>query len=243
MFEAMATAMFLSGRTSTIGIGHLVLCDAMRHPAMLAKDVTSLDHASGGRFELGIGWGSVPEELSTFGVGSTDPGARVRRLAETLDVVRALWTGEVVNYAGEFHNIDGGQQLPIPLDTIPIVIGGVGPKTLRLVAQHADWWNISLNNLHRLDDLRASVGSARVSVQQMVAFVPDESSRADVTAVAEQRFGAYGEGLKVGTASELIEYFGHLESKGVERAYVWFADFAKPTTLHQFGEEVVAQLT
>jgi alkanesulfonate monooxygenase SsuD/methylene tetrahydromethanopterin reductase-like flavin-dependent oxidoreductase (luciferase family) len=90
MYEAMITATWLAAQTERLRIGHLVLCEAFRHPAVLARQAVSIDHASKGRFELGIGWGSVPEELETFGVASTSARERVRRLAETLDVVRAL---------------------------------------------------------------------------------------------------------------------------------------------------------
>ena len=60
-------------RTSRLQVGSLVLCDSFRHPAVLAREAVSIDHASGGRFELGIGWGSVTAEFETFGVGSTEP--------------------------------------------------------------------------------------------------------------------------------------------------------------------------
>ena len=240
MHEAMVTAMALATGTKRLGIGHLVLCDAMRHPAMLAKEAVSIDHASDGRFELGIGWGSVPSELATFGVGDTAAPARVRRLAETLDVVKALWTGEPVDFQGEFHSIAGGQQLPTPLGDIPIVIGGVGPKTLALVARHADWWNLPIHQLERLDELRGSVGSARVSIQVMVALIPDEASRAEVTEKTLRRFGSYQDGLLIGTPTELAEHFEAFAARGIERVYVWFADFAMPETLRQFGTEVIA---
>src|SRR4051794_1012880 len=60
MWEAMAIAGWVLARTDTLTVGHLVLCDPLRHPAVLARQVATLDHLSGGRFELGIGWGSVP---------------------------------------------------------------------------------------------------------------------------------------------------------------------------------------
>ena len=71
MWEAMHIAGWVLAHTTDLQVGHLVLCDAMRHPAVLARQVTSLDHASGGRFELVIGWGSVPDELEVFGIGSS----------------------------------------------------------------------------------------------------------------------------------------------------------------------------
>ena len=86
---------------------------------MLAREAVSIDHASGGRFDLGIGWGSVPEEFTTFGAGSTEPRARVERLRETLEVLRALWAGETVDYHGEFHQLRGARQEPRPLGQTP----------------------------------------------------------------------------------------------------------------------------
>src|SRR6185503_17180188 len=110
MWEAMAIAGWVLGHTNSLIVGHLVLCDSFRHPVMLARQVTSLDHASGGRFELGIGWGSVPEELTTFGVGSTEAPARVSRLAESLAILRGLWTGEPLDFDGQHFTLVGAQQ-------------------------------------------------------------------------------------------------------------------------------------
>jgi alkanesulfonate monooxygenase SsuD/methylene tetrahydromethanopterin reductase-like flavin-dependent oxidoreductase (luciferase family) len=244
MWEGMAIAAWVLARTDTLIAGHLVLCDALRHPAVLARQVTTLDHASGGRFELGIGWGSVPEELATFGVGSTAARVRVDRLAETLQVLGALWTGGVVDFSGEHFEVFGAQQRPTPTRPIPITIGGSGPRTLALVREHADWWNIPVHQLAALDDRRAEVGTARVSMQLMVGLVPSEAEREDVLAVAQRRFGYHtlGEGLIVGTPEELAADFSTLHDRGVERIYPWFTDFAPVGTLERFGE-VIAQLS
>jgi alkanesulfonate monooxygenase SsuD/methylene tetrahydromethanopterin reductase-like flavin-dependent oxidoreductase (luciferase family) len=242
MYEAMTTATWLAARTERLGIGHLVLCDAMRHPAVLAKEAVTLDHASGGRFELGIGSGSVPPELRSFGVFDGRMSDRLDRLAETLAVLRALWSGEIVDFSGAYHHVDGGRQLPTPLGRIPIVIGGAGPRTMQLVAQYADWWNVPLNNIDQVDSLRESAGSARVSVQQMVALVTDETRRAEITDAALRRFSMFGDGLVIGSSAELVDHFGSLESRGIDRVYVWFADFAALPTLAAFGTGVIAEL-
>jgi len=234
MWEAMTIAGWVLSRTSTLAAGHLVLCDAFRHPTVLAREVTSLDHASGGRFELGIGWGSVPTELATFGVGSTEPRQRVSRLGESLAILRALWAGEVVDFAGEHFVLAGAQQRPLPTRRIPITIGGTGKRTLALVREYADWWNVPLHQLDRLDDRREQAGDARVSVQQMVALVRSEADRDDVTAKAMRRFG--GMRPVIGTADQLEDHFARLHERGVERFYVWFADFAPVPTLHAFAE-------
>lgn len=240
MWEAMTLATWLLARTESLVVGHLVLCDALRHPAVLARQATSLDHASGGRFELGIGWGSVPEELVTFGVTSAEPRERVARLGETLAVVRALWTGEPVTYDGRFFQLRDAQQRPAPTRRIPIVVGGVGPRTLELVREHADWWNVPVHRLDRLDERRDQVGDARVSVQNMVALLPSEADRAAVTDQVTRRFGPkpMGGTAVIGTADEVAEHYTGLRARGIERFYVWFADFAPPDTLRRFGEVI-----
>lgn len=242
MWEAMSIAAWVLANTTTLTVGHLVLCDAFRHPAMLARQVTSLDHASGGRFELGIGWGSVAEEFGTFGIGSTEPRLRVGRLAETLEIMRALWSGEVVNHSGEFFTLTDAQQMPVPTRRIPITIGGVGKRTLALVREHADWWNLPVHQMGRLEELRDQAGDARVSTQPMIALVADEAERAETTALIQRRFGGVGMGRSVviGTAGELTDHFARLHEGGVDRFYVWFTDFAQPATLERFGEVIAA---
>ena len=240
MYEAFITSTWIAARTSTLRIGSLVLCDSFRHPAVLAREAVSLDHASGGRFDLGIGWGSVPTEFETFGVGSVEAKERVQRFRETLEVVTALWAGETVDYAGQFHSLQAARQEPTPLTRIPIVIGGTGPKTLALVREYADWWNGDVRALARLDELRSQVGDARVSLQHVVAYVPPGESREEIEGLAMRRFG--GMRPAVGDGPELVDHFGQLAERGVERVYTWFTDFARPESLAAFGEEVIAPL-
>jgi alkanesulfonate monooxygenase SsuD/methylene tetrahydromethanopterin reductase-like flavin-dependent oxidoreductase (luciferase family) len=241
MFEAMATNAYLAGKTSQLTLSSLVLCDAFRHPAVLAQQAVTIDQLSGGRFELGIGWGSVPAELQQFGITTDGPAKRVRRLRETIQVLQALWSGEVVDHAGEFFTLTGAQQGAVPVDRIPLVIGGAGPRTMELVATYADWWNIHVGILDRFDEAREKAGNARVSLQHMIAFVPSEAEREQVTAQAMRRFGATG--VFVGNAEEIVAFLGKLrDEQDVERLYTWFTDFAAPDTLAAFGETVIPAL-
>ena len=116
----------------------------------------------------------------------------------------------------------------------------MGPKTLQLVNDHADWWNLHTGALHRLAELRDQVPRARVSIQQMVTYIADESERDEVTALAVKRFGRNGP--VIGSANELIDHYGRSHEQGIDRFYAWFTDFAKPETLAAFGETVIAQL-
>ena len=242
MHDAMISAAWLLAHTERLKVGHLVLCDAFRHPAVLAAQAVSLDHASRGRFELGIGWGSVPSEFERFGVMNSDAKGRVTRLGETLEVLAALWTGEVVSYQGEFHHLESAQQRPTPLAPIPILIGGVGAKTLALVAKHAQWWNCPAHRLSHFDEVREGAGKARVSVQEQITFIPSEADRDEITTTAMRRFATSSDKPVVGNASELVEHFAARREAGIERFYLWFTDFAKPETLAAFGSDVIEAL-
>jgi alkanesulfonate monooxygenase SsuD/methylene tetrahydromethanopterin reductase-like flavin-dependent oxidoreductase (luciferase family) len=239
MFEPMVVNTWLAGQTKDLRVGSLVLCDSFRHPAVLAREAVTIDHASGGRFELGVGWGSVADEFDTFGIGSAEPLARVGRLKESLEIITALWSGEMFDYEGQYFRLRGAQQRPGPLRRIPIVIGGAGTRTMELVAAHADWWNLHIGILDRLDEMRPFSGSARCSVQMQVAFVPSEDARGEIAQTARRRFG---DTPVVGNAAECVDHFGALAERGVERVYVWFSDFAPPETLSAFGESVIGQL-
>jgi alkanesulfonate monooxygenase SsuD/methylene tetrahydromethanopterin reductase-like flavin-dependent oxidoreductase (luciferase family) len=239
MYEAIATAGWLLAKTSTLTVSHLVLCDGFRHPAILAKQAVTLDHASNGRFELGLGWGSVPAEFDMFGVFSTEAKARVARLSESLQIITALWAGEPVDFEGTHQQLRGASQQPTP-QNIPIIIGGSGPRTLALVRDHASWWNCPIHQLDRFDELRDSVGDARPSIQTMVTFAPDPATRDDVLALADRRFGAMSDQRITGDADAMLEGFAALESRGVQRVYTWMSDFADPDNLARFGDEVIA---
>src|SRR6266404_7760834 len=104
-FEAWTVASALAARTSAIRIGHLVLCDPFRHPVLLAKMAATLDVISGGRLELGIGWGSVPEELETYGFGPEPAAVRAAKLHETLEILDLMFAGETFDYRGEHFTL------------------------------------------------------------------------------------------------------------------------------------------
>jgi alkanesulfonate monooxygenase SsuD/methylene tetrahydromethanopterin reductase-like flavin-dependent oxidoreductase (luciferase family) len=230
IWEAMTVATWVAAKTERLRIGHLVLCEAFRHPAVLAKQAVTLSDASEGRFDLGLGSGSWPAEFTRFDVGQQDPKARVQQLQRHLGLLNDYWgRGE-----GAGHS-----QSPRPAHHIPLLLGGTGPRMMELVRKHADWWNIPANHIDKLADLAPAAGSARVSIQQMIGFVRKDSHREKVREVSTRRFGNLGSGLVCGDADELSGHFSKLSGQGVERFYVWFADFAAPESLHEFGETVI----
>jgi alkanesulfonate monooxygenase SsuD/methylene tetrahydromethanopterin reductase-like flavin-dependent oxidoreductase (luciferase family) len=230
IWEAMGVATWVAAKTERLRVGHLVLCDAFRHPAVLAKQAVTLSEASDGRFDLGLGSGSWPAEFARFDVGQQDPVVRVKQLAQHLELMNQYW--------GRGGNTDGSQA-PLPVHRIPLILGGTGRRMMELVRRHADWWNIPVNHIDRLGELAPATGSARVSVQQMVGFVRKDGDPDKVREVSAKRFGHLGSGLICGDADELSGHFGQLSGQGVERFYVWFADFAAPGSLQEFGETVI----
>jgi alkanesulfonate monooxygenase SsuD/methylene tetrahydromethanopterin reductase-like flavin-dependent oxidoreductase (luciferase family) len=241
MYEAFTTVTWLAAVTDRLRLGHLVLCDSFRHPAVLARQAVTLDHLSGGRFELGIGSGSTPAELAAFGLPTYSAAQRLERLHETLDLLGRFWTGEPVDHQGTFFQVEGVRQLPVPGARIPIIVGGTGPATMALVAEYADWWNVPMHHVDRLASARSGAGRARVSVQLLVTMVTDESRRHEVVELAGRRFGRMGQAAHiVGSGAELMPRISALQADGVERVYTWFTDFAPPETLSAFGREVIA---
>lgn len=232
IWEAMGIATWVAAKTERLRIGHLVLCDAFRHPAVLAKQAVTLSEACGGRFELGLGAGSWPAEFARFDVGQQDPRARVDQLDRHLRLLRQYWgdgTGEAAV----------APQAPRRSYPIPLVLGGSGPRMMELVRRYADWWNLPAHQLDKLPTLATAAGTARLSIQQMVGFVRSGADPDTVREVSTRRFGNLGSGLVYGDARELVGHFSGLAGQGVERFYVWFADFAAPDSLHEFGESVI----
>ena len=242
MFEAMVTTTWLAAHTERLRVGSLVLCDAFRHPAVLARQAVSIDHASGGRFDLGIGWGSVPEELATFGVGSTEARDRVERLRETLEVVRALWAGETVDYDGELPPAARRRQEPRPLGPHPDrhrrhrpQDAGARARVRRLVER-----------AHRPRSTRSTSCGRRSATPACRSSRWSRSCpqrRATATRSRRSQNERFGFSRPViGSGAELVEHYGRLAEQGIERVYTWFCDFAPPETLAEFGEEVIAPL-
>src|SRR5437899_387640 len=113
-FEAWTTAAALATVTERVRLGHLVLANGFRHPALLAKMAITLDHASGGRLELGLGSGSSAPEFAEFGLEFPQAAERAGRLAEALEVIRLLFTEDAPSYDGPYYRLRGAPSLPRP---------------------------------------------------------------------------------------------------------------------------------
>jgi alkanesulfonate monooxygenase SsuD/methylene tetrahydromethanopterin reductase-like flavin-dependent oxidoreductase (luciferase family) len=165
-FEGMTTLAALAGRTNRIRLGLLVAGVTYRHPSILAAEAVTIDHASNGRLELGVGAAWYEAEHRQLGLDFPPVGERFDRLEDQLEIFVRLFTGDVVSYQGHQVSLDEAQLLPMPVQRPgpPIWIGGSGLKrTLPLVARFGDMWHTdSLADYGRLsarvDDLATAAG-------------------------------------------------------------------------------------
>jgi len=234
--EGWTLAAALAARTSTIRIGHLVTADPLRHPAVLAKMAATVDVISDGRLELGLGWGSVPEEYAAFGIDAGTAADRAARLGESIEILDLMFGGDRFDFDGDHFRLQGaiGRPRPAQRPRPPIHLGGAGPRlTMPLVRAHADWWNCPSYAIDRLAELVPLAGSARVSTQHPVALARSATERSEVLAVGERRFGAWG-GLVGGTAPEVADALRAEADQGVEGFVVQFSDFGTPATVEHF---------
>jgi probable F420-dependent oxidoreductase len=179
-YDMIVIAAVLAEATKKIRIGHLVLCNLFRHPAITAQALMTLDRVSGGRLIAGLGTGWTETEFQMTGIPFPPIAERLRMLDEALACIISLWTNERTTFAGEFYKFDDAILWPKPVQQPrpPIVVGGGGKGLLRIAAKYADYVNlipdagkrgkISLENVKRMTDQ---------SFRERADFVRQEAKR------------------------------------------------------------------
>jgi probable F420-dependent oxidoreductase len=125
-------------QTERIRLGTLVINADLRLPTQLAWDAVTLDHLSGGRFELGIGAGHTPQEYGAVGMPRHQATVRKQRLMELVEIVRRLVDGETVEVTGGFFDLRGAHVGRSAQEHLPILVGGNGDRLLQHAGRHAD---------------------------------------------------------------------------------------------------------
>ena len=141
--DVMTLITWLAAATDSITFLPDVANLPLRPPAVLAKQASSLDTLTGGRFELGLGAGGNWDAISAFGGERRSPGEAVAATREAMTVMRSVW-GEGANVDGDHYHLRGVHPGPEAPHRIPISIGAYGPKMLELIGAHADGWLPSL---------------------------------------------------------------------------------------------------
>ena len=175
--EAYTMLAALAPFTQTLRLGILVCGNTYRNPAFLLKQAVTVDHISGGRVEFGVGAGWTAREHEAYGWDFPSARERVDRFAEALDIWDRLQAEERTTYEGTHYRIVDAPFEPKPLQRprMPVLIGGTGPRMLRLTARHADIWNVvgtpdevaAINQ--RLDEACAAEGRDPASLVRTVS--------------------------------------------------------------------------
>ena len=142
IFECFAFLAYHAGLSPGLRWGTLVLGQGYRNPALTAKIAASLQVLTGGRFILGLGAGDSEMEHHAYGYPFPPARERIAQLDEAARIARALWQGGPVTFTGAYYHVANAHCIPAPEPPPVLMIGGGGERlTLRVVAEHADWWN------------------------------------------------------------------------------------------------------
>ena len=167
----------IAATTSRIGLFPDVANLPLRPPALMAKAAASIDVLSGGRFELGLGAGSFWDAIEAYGGPRRSPSEALAALAEAVEVIRKVWSGERnLRFAGQHYRLRGAHSGPVPAHPIGIWLGVYGRRALKLAGQVADGWVPSFRGdlkklaemTKRLDDAAAEAGRDPASLRRIL---------------------------------------------------------------------------
>ncbi|MBI4728123.1 MAG: TIGR03560 family F420-dependent LLM class oxidoreductase [Acidobacteria bacterium] len=261
--EAWTLLASLLARTETIRGGVLVSCVMFRHPAVLAKAAATVDHASGGRLEFGIGAGWNAWEADLYGVPFPPLRERLERLDEAIQAIRTMWDPSKKNFEGRHYKVSGAHSAPLPRQSPhpPIWVGGFGKRIPGIVARQADGWNAVFLSLaeyrERLDRMRRACEEAgrdpatlRLSFGQRVSVNRDAKVAEERARLQYERHGVpFDEQIRkrfiFGAPLQVVEQVAVLRDLGVEQFILWHEppfDAEAEDQLREFAETVVPLL-
>ncbi len=242
--ECFTNMAWLAGRHPGLRYGTMVCGQAFRNPAYLAKLATNMHLLTGGSFVLGLGAGNNAVEHRQYGYPFLPAGERVAQTEEAIRIIRAMWTESPATFRGEHYAIEGALSSPLPDRPIPLMIGGGGEKkTLRLVAEYADWWcndvarpQVFERKTRILDEHCAAVGRDPAEVvRSQVAWVSVEEDSAD--AVRWEKLH-----IVAGDPDEVTRELLRFREAGVEHFQVRFMDYPNPAGMRRFVDKVMPRL-
>jgi alkanesulfonate monooxygenase SsuD/methylene tetrahydromethanopterin reductase-like flavin-dependent oxidoreductase (luciferase family) len=248
VLECWTTLSYLAALYPALRFGPAVLGQSYRNPALTAKMAATLQYLSGGRLIFGIGAGWKEDEYLAYGYDFPPPGVRVDQLDEALRIIKALWTEERATFHGRYYHVDqaGCEPKPSPLPTV--MIGGEKPRMLRLVARHADWWNVSWTGPADYRDLVAELERACAEVGRDPATLRRTWFGGCACAPTEERAAALGGGRItttsgfLGTPEQVVEQMQSLVDLGIDYFIIGCGGFPDLTTLELVTEQVLPAL-
>jgi len=264
-YEAWTMMAALAATTDTVRLGQMCTCNTYRPPSYLAKVATSIDVISGGRLEMGIGAGWYEHEHDGYGYPFLPPAGRLGMLREGVEIMKAMWTEEVVHYEGEHYKLEGAicQPKPVQEPHIPFWIAGGGEKvTLNIAARYAQYTNFggdALETFVRKSDILkghcGDVGTDYDAITRSANFnilcAATEQEVDEKKVWLREHLGKYvsAERAKAfagwydrlsGTPDQIVSWLKEYEAAGLGYAIVNFADVAYDRgSLELFAKEVI----
>jgi alkanesulfonate monooxygenase SsuD/methylene tetrahydromethanopterin reductase-like flavin-dependent oxidoreductase (luciferase family) len=249
--ECATTIAYFAAAYPSLMFGASVFCQSYRNPGLLAKMAANLQWVTGGRLLFGIGAGWMDEEYLAYNVDFPKPPVRIAQLEEAVQIVRLLWTQSPASFEGTYYRIKDAYCEPRPDPVPPLLIGGGGERlTLRVVAKHADWWNISGgtydNYAHKLNVLRGHCAAVGRDYDEIVKTWSAEAVAVAGTEAEAQRIAAgspYNENSIVGTPAQVAEQLQAFIDLGVRHLIVRLLDFPDTQGIETFAREVMPRLS
>ncbi|MGZ4121135.1 MAG: LLM class flavin-dependent oxidoreductase [Actinomycetota bacterium] len=263
VFEAWTLLSSLLSRTERIRGGILVTCVMYRPPAVLAKAASTVDHASNGRVELGIGSCWNAWEAGLYGLDFPPLRERNDRLVEAIGVIRAMWDPSNDSFDGAHYKVSAAHASPLPVQQPHprIWVGGTGKRLPQIAAEHADGWNaifLSLDeyktHLERVRSACERIGrdpaTLRLSFGQRVSVDRDAKRAEDRARAQYERHGVpFDDVLRsrfiFGTPLQVAEQVGALREVGIDQFVLWHEppfDADAEDQIREFAETVVPLL-
>ncbi len=243
--ECFTNMSWLAGRHEGLRYGTMVCGQAFRNPAYLAKLSVNMYMLTGGKFILGIGAGNNPGEHHEFGYEFLPASERLAQTEEAVKIIKALWSDSPATFEGNYYSIDHAYSSPLPDGPIPLMIGGGGEKkTLRLVAEYADWWCADIEPAevfkHKVGVLAEHCAAAGRD--------PDDIVNAQVTWISIEEASAKATRwdhlhIVAGNPDEVTRELEAFRDAGADHFQIRFMDYPSTAGLERFISKVMPRLT
>ena len=267
-YEAWTLMASLAAVTETVRLGQMCTCNTYRPPSYLAKVAASIDVISGGRLEMGIGAGWYEHEHDGYGYPFLEPAPRIKMLEEGVEIMKAMWTEDVVDYEGKHYQLRGAISQPKPVQDphIPFWVAGGGEQlTLRVVARHAQYSNFGIkpelfahkskvlaghcrdvgrdfDEIVRSANFNIVCAETEAEVEEKIAWLESRMREHVSEEKAAEQTRLYRHAS--GTPEQVITRLEEWEALGLDYAIIYFPDPAYDTSsLDLFAREVIPALT
>jgi F420-dependent oxidoreductase-like protein len=258
VLESWSTLSALAAVIPRIRLGTIVLGNGYRHPAVVAKMAAQVDIISNGRLLLGLGAGWQENEHTAYGIPFYTMRERLERLDEACEVIRSLWTQHRSNFEGRYYRLFDAPLMPEPVQQPhpELMIGGGGERvTLRIVARHADHWNVwgGPEVLARktivLEEHCAKVGRDSKTITRsvnMALLITDKKTEVEALANAiTKRLGSHASDAQdiclAGTPDQIREKLRRVREAGADTVFIPTM-FRPPGDLRQDMDRFISEI-